>query len=49
MIHKLQWKNQAELTSEFDQLTIFAEIQSMIDPKGLFGQRDGKVGGQKIF
>ena len=35
MIYKLQWKNQAELTFEFDQLTIFAEIPSVIDPKTL--------------
>ena len=35
MIYKLQWKNQAELTYEFDQLTTFAEIPSAIDPKTL--------------
>ena len=35
MIYKLKWKNQAELTFEFDQLTTFAEIPSVIDPKTL--------------
>ena len=35
MIYKLKWKNQAELTFEFDQLTTFAEIPSAIDPKTL--------------